>query len=102
MEILSRSYHLVCVIYPRYAQPPFLTPICAHNRLFNYKVIYFFFPETARLSLEEIAKNFGEEVAVDVTAATEEEKAKLEETLISADVVKTAGLPATAKTEESA
>ncbi|KAI1947545.1 hypothetical protein LOZ57_003274 [Ophidiomyces ophidiicola] len=65
-------------------------------------VIYFFFPETARLSLEEIAKNFGEEVAVDVTAATEEEKAKLEQTLISADVVKKGELPAAAKLDESA
>lgn len=76
--------------------------VYAHNRILAHLVIYFFFPETARLSLEEIAKNFGEEVAIDVTAATEEEKAKLEETLISADVVKTTGLPATAKPEESA
>lgn len=44
-------------------------------------MIYFFFPETARLTLEEIAKNFGEEVAVHVTDATDEEKARLERNL---------------------
>ncbi|KAE8328868.1 general substrate transporter [Aspergillus sergii] len=44
-------------------------------------VIYYFFPETARLTLEEIAKNFGEEVAVHVTDATDEEKAQLERDL---------------------
>jgi (p)ppGpp synthase/HD superfamily hydrolase len=44
-------------------------------------VIYFFFPETARLSLEEIAKNFGEEVAIFVTDATDEEKVQLERNL---------------------
>lgn len=45
-------------------------------------MIYFFFPETARLTLEEIAKNFGEEVAVHVTDATDEEKARLERSLV--------------------
>jgi len=44
-------------------------------------VIYFFFPETARLTLEEIAQNFGEEVAVHLTDATDEEKARLDEKL---------------------
>lgn len=44
-------------------------------------MIYFFFPETARLTLEEIAKNFGEEVAVHVTDATDEEQAQLERKL---------------------
>jgi hypothetical protein len=41
-------------------------------------VIYFFWPETARLTLEEIAQNFGEEVAVKLTDATDEEKAKID------------------------
>jgi hypothetical protein len=27
-------------------------------------VVYFYWPETARLSLEEVAKHFGDEVAV--------------------------------------
>ena len=40
-------------------------------------VIYFFFPETAQLTLEEIAKQFGEEVAVHLTGATDEEKAQI-------------------------
>lgn len=45
-------------------------------------VIYFFWPETARLTLEEIAQNFGEEVAVHLTDATDEEKAQLDHKLI--------------------
>lgn len=42
-----------------------------------YVVIYFFFPETARLTLEEIAMKFGEEVAVNLTDATDEEKIQI-------------------------
>lgn len=49
---------------------------------FFIPVIYFFFPETARLTLEEIAKNFGEEVAVHLTDATDEERAQLERTIV--------------------
>ncbi|CAI7604470.1 hypothetical protein N7533_008812 [Penicillium manginii] len=45
---------------------------------FFIPVIYFFWPETARLTLEEIAQNFGEEVAVKLTDATDEEKAKID------------------------
>lgn len=48
-------------------------------------VIYFFFPETARLTLEEIAKKFGEDVAVHVTDATEEERMQLEMQLADSD-----------------
>lgn len=44
-------------------------------------MIYFFFPETARLTLEEIAQNFGEEVAVHLTDKTDEEKAQLDQQL---------------------
>lgn len=44
-------------------------------------MIYFFFPETARLTLEEIAQNFGEEVAVHLTDKTDEEKAQLDHQL---------------------
>jgi hypothetical protein len=40
-----------------------------------------FFPETAGLTLEEIAQNFGEEVAVNLTGATDEEKARLDQQL---------------------
>jgi len=48
-------------------------------------VIYFFFPETARLTLEEIAKKFGEEVAVNVTGATDEEMAEIQKKLSEQD-----------------
>lgn len=33
-------------------------------------VIYFYFPETAQFSLEEIEENFGDELAVHVAEAT--------------------------------
>ncbi|OOF94283.1 hypothetical protein ASPCADRAFT_149617 [Aspergillus carbonarius ITEM 5010] len=48
---------------------------------FFIPVIYYFFPETARLTLEEIAKNFGEEVAVHLTDATDEEQARFQRDL---------------------
>ncbi|KAF2466989.1 general substrate transporter [Lindgomyces ingoldianus] len=51
-------------------------------------MVYFFWPETARLSLEEIAKKFGDEVAVHVNDATEEERQKLDRALFDADVTK--------------
>lgn len=47
--------------------------------------IYFYWPETARLSLEEIGKQFGDEVAVHVVDATDEEKAALDRKLIHGD-----------------
>lgn len=56
-------------------------PVSLPALAYIYAVIYYFFPETARLTLEEIAKNFGEEVAVHVTDATDEEKAQLERDL---------------------
>ncbi|EEP77542.1 conserved hypothetical protein [Uncinocarpus reesii 1704] len=62
-------------------------------------VIYFFFPETARLSLEEIARKFGEEVAVDVT--TQEEKT-LAGTPTSKDLIETGGSQATGRGNENA
>lgn len=51
------------------------------------KVVYFFWPETARLSLEEVAKNFGDEVAVHINDATDEEKKQLDKRLEEVDVV---------------
>lgn len=59
---------------------PFPSPLAL--RLTATPVIYFFFPETARLTLEEIAQKFGEEVAVHLTDATDEEKAQLDNKLI--------------------
>ncbi|KAK0783320.1 hypothetical protein LTR59_011828 [Friedmanniomyces endolithicus] len=41
-------------------------------------IIYFYFPETARLTLEEIAQKFGDDVAVHITDASQEEQYKLE------------------------
>ncbi|PYH78319.1 MFS general substrate transporter [Aspergillus uvarum CBS 121591] len=62
--------------------PTEIRPIGMGFSLFGqFAVIYFFFPETARLTLEEVAKNFGEEVAVRLTDATDEEKARLERDL---------------------
>lgn len=46
--------------------------------------IYFFWPETARLSLEEIGKQFGDEVAVHINDATEEERAAIDREIIGA------------------
>ena len=51
-------------------------------------MVYLYWPETARLSLEEIAKNFGDEVAVHVNDATDEEKRQLDRTIGDIDVTK--------------
>ncbi|PYH48576.1 putative MFS sugar transporter [Aspergillus saccharolyticus JOP 1030-1] len=48
---------------------------------FFVPVIYLIFPETARSTPEEVARNFDEQVAVRLTDATEEEKARLERDL---------------------
>jgi len=42
-------------------------------------IVYLYWPETARLSLEEIGKQFGDEVAVHLIDATDEEKAAVDE-----------------------
>ncbi|KAH6697166.1 general substrate transporter [Plectosphaerella plurivora] len=41
-------------------------------------ILYFYWPETAGLSLEEIGKQFGDEVAVHLTTATDAEKAEID------------------------
>lgn len=68
----------------------FLVIICWSA--FFLPCIYFFWPETARLSLEEIGKNFGDDVAVHITDATDEEKARLDRALEGADVTKDSGV----------
>ena len=50
-------------------------------------VIYFFFPETARLSLEEISAAFGDEVAINMTTLTEKQRADLDLQLQKTDIV---------------
>lgn len=50
--------------------------------VFFIPVLYFFWPETARLSLEEIGKQFGDEVAVHINDATDAEKADLDAKLV--------------------
>lgn len=49
---------------------------------FFVPVLYFYWPETARLSLEEIGKQFGDEVAVHINDATDAEKAELDAKLV--------------------
>ena len=41
-------------------------------------MIYFYFPETARLSLEEISAKFGDEVAVDLRDISEIQRKELD------------------------
>jgi hypothetical protein len=44
-------------------------------------VVYFYFPETARLTLEEISQKFGDDVAVHITDASQEDRERLERAL---------------------
>ena len=50
-------------------------------------MIYFFWPETARLSLEEIAAKFGDDVAVHINDIPEDQRRELDAYLDTADVV---------------
>jgi hypothetical protein len=52
-------------------------------------LIYFYWPETAKLSLEEISARFGDHVAIDITGASAEERLKLDEFLKKSDIVHT-------------
>lgn len=47
----------------------------------NIPLVWYFFPETKGLSLEEIGDKFGDEVAVHLTNGTAEEKKQLDETV---------------------
>lgn len=62
-------------------------------------MIYFFWPETARLSLEEISAKFGDDVAVHVNDVSEEQRRELDEFLKSKDIVLSDVAGATAQTQ---
>jgi MFS family permease len=47
----------------------------------NIPLVWYFFPETKGLSLEEIGEKFGDEVAVHLTNITDEEKERLDEAI---------------------
>jgi hypothetical protein len=54
--------------------------------IFFIPVVYFFFPETAKLSLEEISARFGDDVAVHVNDVSAEQRKELDEFLGQMDV----------------
>ncbi|EXJ66148.1 uncharacterized protein A1O5_10764 [Cladophialophora psammophila CBS 110553] len=56
-----------------------LVPAC------GLPVIWLYFPETKQLSLEEIAALFGEEVALDITHMSEDQKRDLDEQVTKVD-----------------
>jgi hypothetical protein len=49
--------------------------------------MYLFYPETKGLALEEIAAKFGDEVAVDLTHLSAEERLQLDKSLVNSDVM---------------
>lgn len=54
--------------------------------IFFIPIVYFFFPETARLSLEEISARFGDDVAVHVNDVSAAQRKELDEFLKRNDV----------------
>lgn len=55
--------------------------------IFFIPIVYLYFPETAKLSLEEIGARFGDDVAVHVTDASESQRKELDDFLAKIDVV---------------
>ncbi|KIW02571.1 hypothetical protein, variant 2 [Verruconis gallopava] len=55
--------------------------------IFFIPIVYLFFPETARLSLEEISAKFGDDVAVHVNDVSADQRRELDEFLKATDVV---------------
>ena len=56
--------------------------------IFFIPIVYFFFPETAKLSLEEISARFGDDVAVHVNDVSDEQRKELDDFLKNQDVTK--------------
>jgi len=54
--------------------------------IFFIPIVYFYFPETAQLSLEEIGQRFGDDVAVHINDATEEQRQELDSYLKEKDL----------------
>jgi hypothetical protein len=50
-------------------------------------IVYLYFPETAKLSLEEISARFGDDVAVHLTDASKAQRKELDDFLAKIDVV---------------
>ncbi|ODV89448.1 hypothetical protein CANCADRAFT_26892 [Tortispora caseinolytica NRRL Y-17796] len=65
------KYYLVIIIWSAFFIP----------------VIYFYFPETAKLSLEEINAQFGDDVAVHINDVPYEQRKQLDEFIKSIDVI---------------
>ncbi len=64
-------YYLIFVIVP----------------LFGALIMGLFYPETKGLALEEIAAKFGDEVAVDLTNLSDEERARLDKRIMNEEIV---------------
>jgi hypothetical protein len=55
--------------------------------IFFIPIVYFFWPETAGLSLEEISAKFGDDIAVHINDVPEEQRRELDEMLKGQDIV---------------
>ncbi|OCT46100.1 hypothetical protein CLCR_00414 [Cladophialophora carrionii] len=65
------KYYLIFIIVP----------------LFGATIMYLFYPETKGLALEEVAAKFGDEVAINITDLSAEERAKLDKSLVNTDII---------------
>lgn len=68
--------------------------------IFFIPIVYLYFPETAKLSLEEISARFGDDVAVHVNDAPAEQRKELDEFLGNVDVAHMEGKTTEDKVKE--